>query len=177
MTRIATLVLLVAVVAAACGDGDDSAGVDTGSDGSSATSAPALPAGGSDDEQTRPADGDDTYAVADLTIEVTHPEEGTVTYRLSCLGDTASIDDTGPDVSAEAACRQLTDIDAVALVVDGPDPDRICTEIYGGPDEAHITGTLDGQPVDLVVDRADGCGIDDWDRTLGDVLPAPAGTD
>lgn len=40
---------------------------------------------------------------------------------------------------------------------------RACTLQYGGPERAHVTGTLDGRKVDVSVDRADGCGIADYE--------------
>jgi hypothetical protein len=39
-----------------------------------------------------------------------------------------------------------------------------CTAIYGGPDVAHVTGTLRGEPVDESFSLEDGCQIDRWDR-------------
>ncbi len=45
----------------------------------------------------------------------------------------------------------------------------------GGPQEAAITGTLAGQPVDARVTRANGCEIDTWDRMLAGVLPPTSG--
>ena len=51
----------------------------------------------------------------------------------------------------------------------------MCTEIYGGPDVATITGDIDGAPVDTTVDRANGCGIDDWDTVLAGLLPPAVG--
>ena len=40
---------------------------------------------------------------------------------------------------------------------------RACTELYGGPETAHLTGTLDGEPVDVTITRNNGCGITDYD--------------
>ncbi len=51
-----------------------------------------------------------------------------------------------------------------------PDPDRVCTEIYGGPQWARIRGVVDGRSVDVIVNRANGCGIDDWESLRG-VVP------
>ena len=54
---------------------------------------------------------------------------------------------------------------------------RACTEQYGGPETAHLTGTLAGEPVDVTVTRSDGCGIADYEalfRALG-VEPLLAG--
>ena len=184
MTRLAVLALLLGVVAA-CGDGDDTPDVDAGAGGGggATTSSPALPGDGGEDGEdsedgeeggTRPAGGEDAYAIADLTVEVTHPDRETITYRLSCLGDTVTVDERQAGVSAEAACSRLTDPQAVSLLVDGPDPRRVCPQVYGGPDEARVTGTLDGDAVDVVLDRSDGCAIDDWDRILAGVLPPAA---
>ena len=36
---------------------------------------------------------------------------------------------------------------------------RRCTAVYGGPERAHVTGTLEGRQIDVVVMRDDGCGI------------------
>ncbi len=49
---------------------------------------------------------------------------------------------------------------------------RLCTEAYGGPQRARITGTIGHRRVDVTIDRSDGCGIDDWNR-LRRLLGAP----
>jgi hypothetical protein len=49
-----------------------------------------------------------------------------------------------------------------------------CTEIYGGPDVATITGSVDGEPVDATVTRSNGCEIARWDA-LEPVLGEPSG--
>jgi hypothetical protein len=43
------------------------------------------------------------------------------------------------------------------------DRTRACTLVYGGPEQAHVTGTLEGRPVDVSLTRADGCGIADYE--------------
>ncbi len=114
------------------------------------------------------------YPVADLSIVVEHPDRDTIEYRLSCLGDTATI--TGDvDIDEQAACLALASPDVVSRLVEGPPADQICTEQYGGPDVATITGTIDEQPVDTTVDRTNGCGISDWDELLADLLPPAVG--
>jgi Subtilisin inhibitor-like len=58
----------------------------------------------------------------------------------------------------EAACSRLT---RKAL---RPLPrDLICTQIYGGPQKARVTGRVDGQPVDARFSRTNGCEIHRWD--------------
>lgn len=46
-----------------------------------------------------------------------------------------------------------------------------CTQIYGGPQEALVTGRLRGRLVRARFSRRDGCEIDRWNR-LGFLFPA-----
>jgi hypothetical protein len=39
-----------------------------------------------------------------------------------------------------------------------------CTQIYGGPEEASITGTIRGQRIDATFKRTDGCEITRWKK-------------
>jgi LysM repeat protein len=48
----------------------------------------------------------------------------------------------------------------------------LCAQVYGGPQHAHITGTAEGQRVDLTVTRTDSCGAADW-QTLEPLLGDP----
>jgi hypothetical protein len=66
---------------------------------------------------------------------------------------------TLPD--AANACEQL------AQIVDpfAPVPkDTACTQVYGGPQEADVTGTYRGRPVNAHFDRGNGCEIARWDK-------------
>ena len=56
-------------------------------------------------------------------------------------------------------------------------PNSVCTEIYGGADVAQITGAIGDQTVDTTIDRTNGCGINDWDEVLGDILPPAIGVE
>jgi len=61
----------------------------------------------------------------------------------------------------EKACAALAaNADALAPLP----PDSICTQIYGGPEEAEIAGTLDGEEIQAAFSRQNGCEIDRWDR-------------
>jgi len=62
------------------------------------------------------------------------------------------------------SCRDGCDEAAIAAVVEETGNSmRACTEIYGGPETAHLTGTLAGEPVDVEISRNNGCGITDYD--------------
>ena len=92
------------------------------------------------------------------------PEE----YTLVCEGDQPS---SHPD--AQAACAHLAGLDAPFAPIPA---DAMCTEIYGGPQTATITGSWQGEPVHVELSRVDGCRIAQWDA-LGPVLPGPVGVD
>jgi hypothetical protein len=65
-------------------------------------------------------------------------------------------------------------LEKLTAVTEPPDPTRACTEIYGGPEEAHVTGTLEGDPVDVTITRSNGCGIADYEalfKALGREQP------
>jgi hypothetical protein len=50
-----------------------------------------------------------------------------------------------------------------------------CTEIYGGPDEATLEGTIAGEEVSATFTRANGCEIERFDRItplLQELFPA-----
>lgn len=91
------------------------------------------------------------------------------TWTLRC-------DPAGGDHPAAAqACSWLATVpDLRPDPFDPVAPDLACTEIYGGPQTATVTGTLDGQPVDSSFSRQNGCEIARWDTALP-LLVEPGG--
>ncbi|MGW1883582.1 SSI family serine proteinase inhibitor [Streptomyces sp. NPDC001970] len=87
------------------------------------------------------------------------------TYELTC----GPVGGTHPE--AQAACDRLEE-----LGQEGADPfaplagDAMCTQMYGGPATARVTGTWHGRSVDATFDRSNGCEIGRW-QTLEPVLP------
>lgn len=187
------LVLALALLASACGDDDsttdsgndpvdDGTVVDGGDDPSDGE--PPTDDGPLDDDAGEPPvdDGGDIdlplgggpYPIADLTVTYQLDEASdAVSYQLACLGDTATVTGDGAPGDAAAMCLALNEQALRDRVLLGPPADVACTEIYGGPQIATITGTLDGESVDAAFDRANGCGISDWDQ-FALFLPAPA---
>lgn len=94
-----------------------------------------------------------TAAATDLAIRVWPQGQGRPrTWTLRC--DPAG----GSLPAARAACSQLS---REAL---RPLPrDAICTQIYGGPQRARVTGRIDGEPIDARFSRSNGCEIHRWD--------------
>ena len=100
--------------------------------------AGALAGCGDDDEQPA-ASGRGTELVVEVRPE---GDDGPVRRR--------TVTDVPPTINADAFA---------------PTPDDVaCTEIYGGPATAHVSGTLDGEPVDATFSRENGCEIARWDR-------------
>lgn len=100
----------------------------------------ALAGCGDDPEQEAAAPGDETR----LRVHVTEAGPKPVEMQLVCAG--------------------RCDIEQLRSAIAGAkDAERACTLQYGGPEKAHVTGTVDGKAVDVKFDRADGCGIADYE--------------
>jgi hypothetical protein len=110
--------------------------------------------------------------LGELTVEQDSGDGTPVSrWTLVCGDDHAS--DRGDHPEAGAACEHLRAADEPFAPLPA---DRMCTEIYGGPQTAHVTGRWRGDPVDLRLSRVDGCAIAQWDG-LGPLLPGPVGVD
>lgn len=99
----------------------------------------------------------------ELAIRVTdgHQERS---WSLTC--DPAGGDHPDP----EAACRSLADLqDPFAPLSD----DQACTDIYGGPQRARVTGTYRGRQVQARFDRTNGCQISRWDAHAEVLVTGP----
>jgi len=90
----------------------------------------------------------------------------TESYRLGC-GTTVP----GNHPAGAAACAHLA---RLAHPFAALPTDQMCSQIYGGPQTAHVTGRWRGSPVDLRLSRVDGCRVEQW-NSLGPLLPGPVG--
>ena len=71
-------------------------------------------------------------------------------------------DGDGPKPAKEAQSRSAAGLRAADLA---PVPDDVaCTQQFGGPETATITGTLDGREVDARFARNNGCEIARWKK-------------
>ncbi len=122
--------------------------------GSSAGSGPTTSAAPTDGPSSGAGSGGDGGATS-LTITAKASADAPAdSWTLTC--DPAG--GTHPD--ADAACAAL----AAATDPFAPTPrDQACTEIYGGPQTATVTGTFRGQPVNASFSRINGCEINRWD--------------
>jgi hypothetical protein len=159
---------LALVVTLACGsDDDDEDGVaDTTTEtvGTTTTTVPAATTTEPSEPSTTTEGGDDMATTISLAIDVTDGSQSLRTGTLAC-GETA--EGTGflaDPATAQAACELLrTDAASVQRLVEGRNPDLMCTQIYGGPEVAMVNGEIDGQPSDTTIDRTNGCGVAEWD--------------
>lgn len=56
-----------------------------------------------------------------------------------------------------------------------PGPPKLCTQQYGGPQVAVVTGSIDGRPVNSTFTRTDGCEIARW-RAMAPLLGGTPGS-
>lgn len=154
------LLLLLAVgLLAACADpggvgGPGSPDSPTDSSVEPTTAAPTTPPATSDATTSSP--GTAASVAADLTITVqAGPDAEPETFTLTC-------DPPGGSYSDPAAgCEFLSTVEEDAFE---PVPaDVVCTQIYGGPQTASITGTWQGSQINAAFSRVNGCEIGRWD--------------
>lgn len=176
------LVLATAAGLAACSPGGSSGGsTPSGSPGGSAS-------GGSSAGSTPSADAETTAAAprpsasaatagpgagnAELSIMIKPGGSGQpVNYTLVCRDGAPAAESKHP--AAAAACAALKA--NAALLSPAPRPtDKVCTQQYGGPQEATVTGTVDDRPVEATFSLKDGCEIAQW-KAAQDVLGSSGG--
>jgi hypothetical protein len=78
---------------------------------------------------------------------------------------------TGTVRNPVAACARLQRLGPKAFRP--TPPNTACTEIFGGPSTARITGTFLGFPLGVELGRGNGCEIARWQR-VAFLLPQPA---
>ena len=114
----------------------------------------------------------DEISIAQTDLEISVWPEGKDAgdperYTLTCPEPSG----THPD--PVAACQAMAQLNAADF--EPVPPDAICTEIYGGPQQARLEGTFAGGqdviPVALDLSRQNGCQIDLWDRFAA-IVPA-----
>jgi hypothetical protein len=74
-----------------------------------------------------------------------------------------------PQRSAEVSCAGAADCPAGAAGLEAGDfapvpAQTACTEIFGGPDTATVSGTIEGEAVEATLTRSNGCEIERFDR-------------
>ena len=109
---------------------------------------------------------------AELAIMVKPSETGIpANFTLVCQNGAPAAESQHPD--AAAACTALKNNPAIL----GPAAratNQPCTQQYGGPQQATVTGVVDGSPVEASFSLRDGCEIAAWNAAK-DVLGSSGG--
>jgi len=96
-------------------------------------------------------------------LEITIRADGnniSAQFLLACNGVHAL--DSSTLSNAADACKLIADNPEIISGQD--DPQAICTEIYGGPEKAEISGELAGKSVGTSFSKHNGCAIERWNR-------------
>lgn len=125
-----------------------------------------------DTPQSRPKPGATSGGVESVSLNITVSDGRGSTHsaRLSCTEDGAAVSGF---LTADATelCRRARSL--ASFLETAPDPNRICAQIYGGPETAHIEGAVGGRRIDRRFARTDACETADWDRVAGLLGAAP----
>lgn len=109
---------------------------------------------------------------AELSIMVKASDSATpVGYTLVCQGGEPAAESKHP--TAAEACAALKDNPSL-LSPPPPSSERACTQQYGGPQTATVTGMVDGTAVEASFSLRDGCEIGAW-NAAEDILGASGG--
>ncbi|HWI07774.1 MAG TPA: hypothetical protein VNT54_09695 [Solirubrobacteraceae bacterium] len=129
----------------------------------------ALAGCGEQDEPAAPS----TTAASDpveLTVVYDDARGRTATGTLTCRGtDRRAEGALYRGVSAAELCARVRGLRD--LLTREPDRTRACTQIYGGPQTARVTGTIGDEKVDRRFSRTNGCEIADYRRAAGMLRP------
>ncbi|PQZ89561.1 hypothetical protein CQ018_15520 [Arthrobacter sp. MYb227] len=91
-------------------------------------------------------------------------------YTLNCSG--SAVAKTSDHPLPSEACELLA---KSPQILDPAPSNQMCTEQYGGPATALVTGTRDGKAVNREFDLKNGCGISDWGNALPLLVQQPSG--
>jgi hypothetical protein len=128
----------------------------------------ALSLGACGDDE-RPRHSSSGPGVIELSVRF---DDGRGTERSGTLSCSPSAQRAGGDLSKRAPAARLCDsARALKRLLTRPRPtNRLCTQLYGGPQTARVAGTIDGAPVDRRFARTNGCRIGEFDRVQA-ILP------
>ncbi|MBC7460112.1 MAG: hypothetical protein H7287_01985 [Thermoleophilia bacterium] len=84
----------------------------------------------------------------------------------------------GDELSGPELCRWIAETPTSVLTQPAKDAGQVCTQVYGGPETATVSGMRDTEMIDVSFSRTNGCEIARWDAAsplwTGEV---PAATD
>jgi hypothetical protein len=109
-------------------------------------------------------------AAIELTVLYDDGSGRKTSGTLTCRGaDRRAAGALAGRASAAELCAQARGVRE--LLTSKPDPGRACTQVYGGPETAVVTGTIDGEKVERRFRRTNGCELADYTRAAGLLQP------
>ena len=132
----------------------------------------ALAIGGCGEEDEPAAQRTATTAGPTIELTIVHddgsgrPKTGTLTCRGADQRAEGALEGRASPAELCAQARGNAE-----LLTDEPDKVRACTQVYGGPETAHVTGTIGREKVDRRFSRTNGCEIADYTRAAGLLVP------
>lgn len=176
----AVLVLMAVTGLAACNPGGGGTSPTPSPTSAAPTSAGPNPSLSPDAETTAPAPSPSAAPLtagpgqgnAELAITVKPSEtDAPASFTLVCQSGVPAAESQHPN--AANACTALKN--NAAILNPAPRPTNMaCTQQYGGPQQATVTGVVDGTPIEASFTLRDGCEIAAW-NAVKDVLGANAG--
>jgi hypothetical protein len=167
----------LAVALAVAGAAGASAASSRSADGRAATAASAVHSvdgrATTETAAVQPLDGHAAAAAPAVRLTVDFTRRGGSGHQIAHVQCTAAgnrVDGFLRAVGAPRACATARRI--AGLLASGPDPHRACSQIYGGPERALVTGTIGGRRIRHGFSRTNGCGVAEWRRAMP-LLPRP----
>ena len=130
--------------------------------------AAAVAGCGSDDES---GSGGQPASTVNLSVKVEDGNGKVARATLDCEDGGGAHGSGFLSASADQHCADAVRMQK--LLTTQPRKDQVCTQLYGGPQTAHIAGTLAGETVARDLSRTNGCAIADWKSA--EPLLAPSG--
>ena len=90
----------------------------------------------------------------EISVSIGGSEAPTKTWTLECP-------ESGTLPHPDEACAKLAKMDDPFAPVP---KDKACTQVFGGPEVADVTGTFRGKPVNAHFEKGNGCEIARWNR-------------
>jgi hypothetical protein len=133
--------------------------------------AGAQPAPGGTGGSGGPAAARAADDTVDLTVRFTRRPGGRrQVAHVRCTSARATADGWLRAVGARRACAHARRI--ATLLTRTHEPERACTEIFGGEERATVSGRIGARRVRRGFERTDGCEVADW-RSAQPLLPRP----
>ena len=105
-----------------------------------------------------------------LTVSFTRGSGPRHVAHLRCTAARSTADGFLSTAGPARVCAHARRI--AALLAAPPRTRRACTQIYGGPERALVTGTIGRRRIRRGFHRTNGCGIADWRQAMP-LLPRP----